>query len=179
MSLITQTEIIESVRVDSNFSVNNITDDTIQKAELYLAATFLGNRLYDALEADKSGEGTFTSVKYQTLYNKYLRRLISEYVLFMSIDEIILRVANNGLNNEEQLQALKYSKDSLREESERSKAMIKAFLINNKTTYPLFAENLEAETSEEKPKKISLFGFVRESETESETQFIDQQNFLI
>ena len=95
MALITQTEIIESVRVDNHFSVNNITDDTIQKAELYLSSTFLGDSFYDALVSDKSDVGTFNSAKYQLLYDRYLKRLIAEYVMFMGIDEMVLRLANN------------------------------------------------------------------------------------
>lgn len=169
--LITQSEIIESVRVDNHFSVNNITDDTIQKAELYLAATFLGDDLYDALISDKSGTGTFITPKNQTLYNKYLRRLISEYIIFMSIDEMVMRLANSGLNNEDQLQALKYAKDSLREEVERSKAMIKAFLINNKSDYPLFKENVTIDTNEEKTEKVSLFGFIKEEDINFDDDF--------
>ena len=55
--LVTQTEIIESVTVDSHLSVNNITDDTIQKSELYLSSTFLGDTFYLSLETDKTGTG--------------------------------------------------------------------------------------------------------------------------
>lgn len=162
MALITQTEIINSIRVDDHFSVNNITDDTIQKAELYLSSTFLGDDFYAALETDKSSTGTFTTPANQTLYDKYLKRLISEYVMFMGVDEMILRAANNGLNNENELTALKYSKDSFREEVERSKAMINAYMINNKTDFPLYLENESSGTTTEKAVKKSFYGFINE-----------------
>lgn len=177
MAIITQTEIISSVRVDDHFSVNNITDDTIQKAELYLSSTFLGDTFYDEIEADKSGTGTFSTAKFQTFYDKYLRRLLSEYVLFLTLDETIIRASNLGLNNENQLSALKYAKESLKDEVERSKAMITAFLINNKTDYSNFKENTTTDTTETAKKK-SLFGFIRESEL---TEINDEitNNFLI
>lgn len=167
MALITQTEIIESVRVDNHFSVNNITDDTIQKAELYLSSTFLGDSFYDALVSDKSDVGTFNSAKYQLLYDRYLKRLIAEYVMFMGIDEMVLRLANNGLNNDNELNALKYAKESFRDEVERSKAMLNAYCINNKTDYNLYKEN-QKETTDEKTKKKSFYGFLSEENLHQE-----------
>ena len=164
MSLITQTEIIGSVRVDDHFSVNNITDDTIQKAELYLSSIFLGDTFYSDLAAKKTATGTFSDANYQTLYDKYLKRLISEYVLFMTIDETVIRLANNGLNNDDQLDALKYAKESLREEVERSKAMINAYLINNKSDFTLYKENQITTSDKQTAKKRSYFGFVSERE---------------
>ena len=84
---------------------------------------------------------------------------------------MVMRLANSGLNNEDQLQALKYAKDSLREEVERSKAMIKAFLINNKSDYPLFKENVTIDTNEEKTEKVSLFGFIKEEDINFDDDF--------
>jgi hypothetical protein len=160
--LVTQTEIIESVTVDSHLSVNNITDDTIQKSELYLSSTFLGDTFYLSLETDKTGTGTFGDANYQSLYDKYLKRLISEYVVFMSMDEIVLRLANNGLKNEGELKALKYAKESLRDEVERSKAMIDSYLKNNKINFPLYKENTTAAAVTSTAKKKSRFGFIAE-----------------
>jgi|13_taG_2_1085334.scaffolds.fasta_scaffold06810_4 hypothetical protein len=161
MAIITQTEIINSVRVDDHFSVNNITDDTIQKGELYLSATYLGTTFYDEIEADKTGTGAFNETKYQTLYNKYLRRLLSEYILLITLDETIIRASNLGLNNDTQLDALKYAKESLKDEVERSKAMTTAFLINNKSDYLNFKENTTNNDNEPTQKK-SMFGFLKE-----------------
>ena len=175
MSLITQTEIISSVRVDDHFSVNNITDDTIQKAELYLASTFLGDSFYTDLEAKKTSTGTFSDSNYQTLYDRYLKRLISEYVLFMTIDETVIRLANNGLNNDDQLEALKYAKESLREEVERSKAMVNAYLINNKSVFTLYKENVIETSSEKTAVKGSYFGFVNEREID---EIINNRNTI-
>ena len=172
MNLITQSEIIDSVRVDSHFSVNNITDDTIQKAELYLSSTFLSDDFYEDLLSTKTDVGTFSNLNYQTLYNKYLRRLVSEYVMFMSVDEMVLRLANNGINNDEQLDALKYVKESLKDEVDRSKAMIDAYLKNNKDVFTLYKQNVQNEVSKEIPKKQNLFGFLREEDVRTETEFI-------
>ena len=172
MNLITQSEIIDSVRVDSHFSVNNITDDTIQKAELYLASTFLADDFYADLLSTKTDVATFSNANYQTLYDKYLRRLISEYVMLMSVDEMVLRIANNGINNDEQLAALKYVKESLKDEVDRSKAMIDAYLKNNKSVFTLYKQNVQNETEKEIPRKNNLFGFLREEDVRTETEFI-------
>ncbi len=83
----------------------------------------------------------------------------------MCVDEIVLRLANNGLNNENELSALKYSKESLNQEVERSKAMIKAYLINNKSTFTLYRENVTSDTKT--AIKKSFFGFISESELEN------------
>jgi len=179
MNLITQAEIIESVQVDRNFSVNNISNDTIQKAELYLAAVFLGNDFFDDLLQSKTGDGVFSNSDFQVFYDRYLRRLISEYVLFMGVDEMVLRLANNGLNNEDQISALKYAKESLKSEVERSKAMAKAYLINYKGKFPKFLDNLSTDPSTEKTKKISLFGFIREDALDDQNSFLNHEKYLI
>lgn len=178
MTLITQAEIINSVRVDDHFSVNNITDDTIQKAELYLSSTFLGDDFYDAILSDKTDVGTFDTAKYQTLYDKYLKRLISEYVMFMGVDEMVLRAANKGLNNDTELKALGYAKDSFKDEVERSKAMLHAFCVNNKTDYPLYKENTTTDSNKETAKKKSMFGFVEETDIVQNDNFQRNFNFL-
>ena len=90
----------------------------------------------------------------------------------MSIDEMILRIANNGLNNDDQLNALKYSKESLREEVERSKAMINAYLINNKSTYILYKENVVETSTTKVATKKSFYGFINESEIEQNDNYI-------
>lgn len=158
--IISQNEIIECMTVDDYLSVNSIKDATIRKGELYLANTFLGETLYASILASKTGEGTFSESKYQTLYDQYLKRLFSEYILYVSLDEMVLKIANRGINTGQSLDALQAYKGALAKELDRSKAMLDVFLKDN-PLYPNYLGN-NIKSTEVTIKSRQFGGFIIE-----------------
>lgn len=158
-TLITQDEIISTLTIDDHFSVNNITDSAIKKAELYLANTFLGSAFYSELLADKTATAIFDNSDFQYFYENYLLRLISEYVMMSSVIEIVLKLANNGTENSEKINSLKYYKDTLKDEVNTSKDMISLYLTSteNALKFPNFLENAATVTDVVKPKSYAGF----------------------
>ena len=164
MALVTQDEIISTMNVDDHLSVNNISDSTILKAELYISNTFLGETFYDEIEATKTGSGTFSNVNFQTLYNRYLLRLISEYVISMSLNDIAMKIANKGISNASDFQlvnAYKIQKTAYEDEFERSKVMTDAYLIKNKSIFVSYLGN-DYDSTTEKIEFKQAYGFLIE-----------------
>jgi hypothetical protein len=158
MALVTQDEIINTMNVDDHLSVNNISNSTIIKAELYIANTFLGESFYNALESVKTSTGTFSNSNVQLLYDNYLLRLISEYVLTICLNDIILKVANKGIENTNQVDVYGVSKAAYQDEFERSKVMTDAYLIKNKANFSSYLSNdIDSTTDKIKPK--TAYGF--------------------
>jgi len=161
MALVTQDEIISTMNVDDHLSVNNISDSTILKAELYIANTFLGETFYDAIEATKTGTGTFSNANFQTLYNSYLLRLISEYVLDSCLNDIVLKLANKGIENTNQIDAYNVSKVAYQDEFERSKVMTHAYLTKNKSIFTSYLGN-DLDSTTDKIEFKQGYGFLIE-----------------
>jgi hypothetical protein len=158
MALVTQDEIINTMNVDDHLSVNNISNSTILKAELYIANTFLGEAFYSVLEADKSSTGTFNNANIQLLYNNYLLRLISEYVLTICLNDIILKVANKGIENTNQVDVYGVSKAAYQDEFERSKVMTDSYLIKNKANFSTYLGN-DIDSTTDKIVSKTAYGF--------------------
>lgn len=158
MALVTQDEIINTMNVDAHLSVNNISNSTILKAELYIANTFLGEAFYTILQADKASTGTFNNANIQLLYNNYLLRLISEYVLTICLNDIILKVANKGIENTNQVDVYGVSKAAYQDEFERSKVMTDSYLIKNKANFSTYLGN-DIDSTTEKIKAKTAYGF--------------------
>jgi hypothetical protein len=158
MALVTQDEIINTMNVDDHLSVNNISNSTILKAELYIANTFLGEAFYAVLEADKSSTGTFNNANIQLLYNNYLLRLISEYVLTICLNDIILKVANKGIENTNQVDVYGVSKAAYQDEFERSKVMTDSYLIKNKANFSTYLGN-DIDSTTDKIVSKTAYGF--------------------
>ena len=161
MAIVTQDEIISTMNVDDHLSVNNISDSTILKAELYIANTFLGETFYDAIEATKTGTGTFSNANFQTLYNRYLLRLISEYVLDSCLNDIVLKLANKGIENTNQIDAYNVSKVAYQDEFERSKVMTDAYLTKNKSIFTSYLGN-DLDSTTDKIEFKQGYGFLIE-----------------
>lgn len=138
MALITQVEIIETVEVSEYLSVNKIKDSAILKSELMLADDILGDTFYDDLVAKRSSQGTFDNTNYQTLYDKYLKRLLSEMVVLNHVTSIVLELSSKGLENSNDLTAIKAIKAEYSRELDASKRLLKKFLTNNANDYPLY-----------------------------------------
>jgi len=158
MALVTQDEIINTMNVDDHLSVNNISNSTITKAELYIANTFLGEAFYTILEADKASTGTFNNANIQLLYNNYLLRLISEYVLTICLNDIILKVANKGIENTNQVDVYGVSKAAYQDEFERSKVMADSYLIKNKANFSTYLGN-DIDSTTDKIIAKTAYGF--------------------
>jgi len=158
MALVTQDEIINTMNVDDHLSVNNISNSTILKAELYIANTFLGEAFYAVLEADKASTGTFNNANIQLLYNNYLLRLISEYVLTICLNDIILKVANKGIENTNQVDVYGVSKAAYQDEFERSKVMTDSYLIKNKANFSRYLGN-DIDSTTDKIVSKTAYGF--------------------
>ena len=164
MAIVTQDEIISTMNVEDHLSVNNISDSTILKAELYIANTFLGETFYDAIEATKTGTGTFSNTNFQTLYNRYLLRLISEYVISMSLNDIAMKIANKGISNASDFQlvnAYKIQKTAYEDEFERSKVMTDAYLTKNKSIFTNYLGN-DLDSTTDKIEFKQGYGFLIE-----------------
>lgn len=160
--LITQSEIIELVTIDDKFSVNNIKDAQIQKAELVIADSVLGVEFYNILVSDKTGKGTFTTEKYQNLYNDYLRLLIAEYVILSIYVLTVLELNNKRIDNADAstLDAIKLAKKELNEDYQTSLRLIKNYLTDPVRASD-FSEFLDNKTTPvtEKIQKNNLAGF--------------------
>lgn len=158
-TLITQDEIISTLTIDDHFSVNNITDSAIKKAELYLANTFLGSAFYAELLSNKTATGTFSNSDFQYFYENYLLRLISEYVIMSSVIEIVLKLANNGTENTDKIESLKYYKETLKDEVNTSKEIISLYLTatENASKFSNFLENTATVAEVIKPKTYAGF----------------------
>ena len=172
ITLVTQDEIIQTLTVDDHLSVNNITDSTIKKGELYLFNSFLGEAFYTDLLATKTATATFSNAYYQSFYDNYLLRLISEYVMMSSVIEIVLKLANSGTpaantENSDKIGGLKYYKLSLEDEILRSKDMIHSFLTSetNRANFGKYLGN-QSTSTDVKIKSKSFAGFLIESNIE-------------
>lgn len=162
MALITQDEIISTVSIDEHFSVNNIKSAQILKCELLLSNEFLGETFYNELTTDKNGVGTFTTAKYQTLYDTYLKTLLSEYVLLSMVGQKVLELSNKGLDETgaTQLKALTTYKELMQDEVQKSKRLINSYLISDarKSNFSNFLGNNSSSTDSPSTKKRVVFG---------------------
>lgn len=163
MALITQDEILETVRVDDHYSVNKILDSDILKAELLLANEFLGETFYNELEADKSTVGTFATAKFQTLYDTYLKKLLSEYVMLQTIPQQVLELRNAGLGSEnvnvkDLISALERYQIAMQDEVSKSMRLIHSFMMD-KTYYSNYLGNNGSSTATQTTKSKIVFGF--------------------
>lgn len=164
MALITQDEIIETVLLDEHFSVNNIKDAQISKCELLLANEFLGESLYSNMSSDKSATGTFNTAKYQTLYNTYLKTLLSEYVILSLASQKVLELSNRSLDEvgATQLKAIEAYKLTMQDEVSKSKKLIHSYLTSdtNKSDFNDYLGNNSSSTSTKSTRKSVVFGFL-------------------
>ena len=164
MTIITQNEIINTIQVDEHFSVNNIKDAQILKCELLLANEFLGESLYSAIVSDKTDTGTFSTSKYQTLYDNYLKTLLSEYIILSLTTQKVLELSNTSLNETgaSQLKALARYKEAMQDEVNKSKRLLNSYLTNKvrSSDFTDYLGNNKKSTTSETTKRNIVFGFL-------------------
>lgn len=168
--IITATEIIETLPIGKEFPPQYFNNSIINKQELLLANQFLGETFYTEILQDKTDTGEFDTAKYQTLYDNYLRTLISESILLSVCIQLALNFDNIGLSqlNANHAQPLSKElintyKDELNKQVDSSKLLIHSFLTNpvNVADYQNYLGNgtITQETSDTNPKTFNGYSF--------------------
>lgn len=167
MTIIEATEIVSCVAGSDKIPPTTFKDSLIQKAELLLAAQYLGDDFYNQILESKTAQGTFDDANIQTLYDTRLKQLIAECVfLSVSVEIAFIYTAIGAVQRSEDnaqplsAAAIERYKENLNAKVELSKMLCTRYLVKNKAQFPLFLEN-NTTTQQQEPTDTGLFmGFL-------------------
>jgi hypothetical protein len=171
MTIIEATEIIATLAMSDKVPPTTFKDSLIQKAELILAAQYLGDDFYQQILDSKTAKGTFDDANIQTLYDTRLKQLIAECVfLSVSVETAFIYAAIGAVQrSEDNAQALSGAdieryKENLNAKVELSKMLCTRYLVKNSSLFPLFLEN-NTTSQQPKPTDRGLFlGFLTDND---------------
>lgn len=160
-TLITANEITGIGIVDDHFSPNNLPENSILDAELLLANQFLGEAFYAELKADKTSAGVFATAKFQTLYDNYLKSLLTKYILLVTAEQNIYDYDNAGIKENANEKNIFNYKLSLSNDFSKSKDLTESYLTSEaqKSNFPNFLGNniVSQPTKFQHPKRFAGF----------------------